>query len=119
MTDVRRRLLSMVDAERDALIVLLSRLVKARSPNPPGDTRAAAAVLADWLAARNISYRVVGPDATMPNLLASFQGARPGPHLVLNGHIDTFRWLPLRNGPTIPSVGRLPTAQFGERDQAT
>jgi len=90
MTDLRRRLLSMVDAERDALIDLLSRLVQARSPNPPGDTRAAAAVLTDWLAARNVSYRVVGPDATMPNLLASFQGARPGPHLVLNGHIDTF-----------------------------
>ena len=81
MTDVHRRLLSMVDAERDALIALLSRLVQARSPNPPGDTRVAAAVLADWLAARNVPYRVVGPDATMPNLLASFRGrpTRPAP----------------------------------------
>jgi succinyl-diaminopimelate desuccinylase len=90
MTDARRRLLSSIDGERDALINLLSRLVQARSENPPGDTHAAAAVLTHWLEARNASCRVVGPDATMPNLLASFQGSRPGPHLVLNGHIDTL-----------------------------
>jgi len=90
MIDMRRRLLSRIEAERDALVDLLSRLVRAGSANPPGDTRAAASVLTGWLEARNVSYRLVGPDATMPNLLASFQGARPGPHLVLNGHVDTF-----------------------------
>src|SRR5688572_5951737 len=64
--------------------------VRAPSPNPPGDTRAAAAVLARWMEARGVPFRLLGPDPAMPNILASFEGARPGPHLVLNGHIDTF-----------------------------
>ena len=99
MIDTRRRLLAMIDADREALIELLSRLVRARSPNPPGDTRAAAAVLTDWLDARGVAYRVVACNPTMPNLLGSIEGARAGPHLVLNGHIDTFppvaaeRWM--------------------------
>ena len=99
MNDVRRRLLAMIEADRPALIDLLSRLVQARSPNPPGDTRDAAAVLRGWLDARGAPYRIVGPDAAMPNILGRFDGARPGPHLVLNGHIDTFpvvsaeRWI--------------------------
>src|SRR6476620_2070133 len=33
---------------------------------------------------------MIDPDPSMPNLLGTFQGERPGPHLVLNGHIDTF-----------------------------
>ena len=90
MNDLRRRLLAMIDADRERLIGLLSRLVQARSPNPPGDTREAAGVLRGWLDRTGAPYRVVGPDAAMPNLLGSFDGARPGPHLVLNGHIDTF-----------------------------
>lgn len=64
--------------------------MRAPSPNPPGDTRAAAAVLARWMEARGVPFRLLGPDPAMPNILASFEGARPGPHLVLNGHIDTF-----------------------------
>jgi succinyl-diaminopimelate desuccinylase len=90
VSDLRRRLLAMIDADRESLIALLSRFVQARSPNPPGDTREAASVLRDWLDRRDAPYRMVGPDATMPNLLGTFAGARPGPHLVLNGHIDTF-----------------------------
>ena len=90
MNDVRRRLLAMIEADRPALIDLLSRLVQARSPNPPGDTREATAVVRGWLDARGAPYRIVAADATMPNILGRFDGARPGPHLVLNGHIDTF-----------------------------
>jgi succinyl-diaminopimelate desuccinylase len=33
---------------------------------------------------------MVACNPTMPNLLGSIEGARAGPHLVLNGHIDTF-----------------------------
>jgi succinyl-diaminopimelate desuccinylase len=90
VTELRHRLLDMIDTDRDALLALLSRLVQARSPNPPGDTREAAAVLREWLDRRKAPYRVIAPDPTMPNLLGTFQGARAGRHLVLNGHIDTF-----------------------------
>jgi len=88
--DARRRLLAMIAADREALVDLLSRFVRARSPNPPGDTRDAAAVLRAWLDTRGAPYRVVARDPVMPNLLGTFDGARAGPHLVLNGHIDTF-----------------------------
>src|SRR5689334_4506024 len=78
MTSLRRRLLDMIDADRDALIALLSQFARARSPNPPGDTREAAAVLRGWLDCRNAPYRTISPDPTMPNLLGTFQGTRPG-----------------------------------------
>src|SRR5215475_6570191 len=101
-----RRLLSMIDADRDALIDLLSRLVRARSPNP-GDTRAAAAVLAGWLDARGVPYRVVALDPMMPNLLGSIEGTRAGPHLVLNGHIDTFPAVAAERWTEEPFSGRI------------
>jgi succinyl-diaminopimelate desuccinylase len=87
---VREALLARIADDEAALVGLLSDLVRAASPNPPGDTRAATAVLARWMEARGMPFRLVGPEPTMPNVLASFDGARPGPHLVLNGHMDTF-----------------------------
>jgi succinyl-diaminopimelate desuccinylase len=75
--DVRRRLLEMIDSDREALIALLTRLVQGRSPNPPGDTRRAASVLRAWLDRRDAPYRIVGPDATMPNLLGTAREPAP------------------------------------------
>ena len=107
MTDLRRRLLAMIDTDRGALVDLLSRFVRARSPNPPGDTRDAASVLRDWLDARGAPYRVVALDASMPNLLGSFEGTRAGPHLVLNGHIDTFPAVAADRWTGDPFSGRI------------
>jgi succinyl-diaminopimelate desuccinylase len=90
MSSLHDGLLGRIAAEEGALVTLLADFVRAASPNPPGDTRAAAAVLTRWLDAHGVPYRLVGPDPAMPNILASFTGARPGRHLVLNGHIDTF-----------------------------
>jgi acetylornithine deacetylase/succinyl-diaminopimelate desuccinylase-like protein len=90
VTADREALLARIAKEEGALVGLLSEFVRAPSPNPPGDTRAAAAVLERWMDARGVPFRLVGPDPTMPNILAGFEGARPGPHLVLNGHVDTF-----------------------------
>ncbi|MBV9784804.1 MAG: M20/M25/M40 family metallo-hydrolase [Acidisphaera sp.] len=83
---LRRR----IAEQRDELVRFLSELVRAPSPNPPGDTRAACAVLQRWLDAAGAPYRIVAPRPDAPNILGSFAGARPGPHLVLNGHFDTF-----------------------------
>ena len=90
MTALRDALLARIEADMPALVAMLQAFVRAPSPNPPGDTLAATAVVTDWLVARGVPFRLVGPGPDRPNVLASFAGARPGPHLVLNGHIDTF-----------------------------
>jgi succinyl-diaminopimelate desuccinylase len=90
MDDVARTLLAWIDADRDRLVGFLSRFIAAPSPNPPGDTRAAAALLRDYLAEQGAPVRVLAAKPELPNVVASFAGARGGPHLVLNGHIDVF-----------------------------
>jgi succinyl-diaminopimelate desuccinylase len=87
---VRALLLARLAAEREALIALLQRLLRARSANPPGDTTAAAACLTAFLDAQGAPWRIAAAQRHMPNIVASFAGARPGRHLVLNGHIDVF-----------------------------
>jgi succinyl-diaminopimelate desuccinylase len=86
----RDRLLRWIDAETPALVDLLARFTRAASPNPPGDTREATGVLADWLDRAGLPHRLIAPLPEAPNLVASVDGARPGRHLVLNGHIDVF-----------------------------
>ncbi|HJU33043.1 MAG TPA: M20/M25/M40 family metallo-hydrolase [Hyphomicrobiaceae bacterium] len=86
----RKQLLGWIDAEKDELVSFLARFVRAASPNPPGDTRVAAGLLADWLAEAGLPARTIAPRPEMPNLVASFEGRRPGRHLVLNGHIDVY-----------------------------
>jgi succinyl-diaminopimelate desuccinylase len=86
----RARLLAWIEAEREEMISLFSRFVRARSPNPPGDTREAAGLLRDWLGRQGHPVEVIAPVEHAPNLVSSFDGGRPGGHLVLNGHIDVF-----------------------------
>lgn len=91
MDATRLALAGAIDAQADDLVAFLSRLTATPSPNPPGDTRAACAVLTGALDAAGLPYEVVSPHPEMPNIVASFEGgAGPGPHLVLNGHIDVF-----------------------------
>src|SRR5262245_54348633 len=86
----RAQLLAWIDAERDDLVSFLSGLVRTASPNPPGDTRAAAGVLEDRLTRRALPVRVGAPRHELPNVVASLEGAKPGRHLVLNGHLVVF-----------------------------
>ncbi|BBK42057.1 peptidase [Allostella vacuolata] len=90
MATDRDQILAWIEAERDGIVALLQRLVRARSPNPPGDTLAAAAVVGERLDAEGLPYRIVAPNPVMPNFIGTFDGALPGRHLVLNGHIDVF-----------------------------
>jgi len=90
MTDQKKMLLDWIEQDREALIDFLSCLIQAKSPNPPGDTREAAAYIKNFLDAKGLSYRIIAPQETMPNIVGSFEGADPGAHLVLNGHIDVF-----------------------------
>src|SRR5215467_1181568 len=90
MSRERDRILRWIDEDRENLIGFLSRFVRVPSPNPPGDTRAAAAFLHDALAAQGVpvSYRTAKPE--WPNVVGTFDAHGTGPHLVLNGHIDVF-----------------------------
>lgn len=72
-------------------IQFLQSLVRTPSPNPPGDTTAATTIITDYLHSQNISYNLISPDPSKPNIVSEFNGtAGDGPRIVLNGHIDTF-----------------------------
>jgi succinyl-diaminopimelate desuccinylase len=88
--NLKREALGWIDQDRDRLVAFFADLVRAPSPNPPGDTRAATDVIVRFLAGEGLAHRIIAPKADMPNIVASFEGARPGRHLALNGHIDTY-----------------------------
>jgi len=88
--DSRTQLLEWIDRDRDRLVGFLQDFIRAKSPNPPGDTLEASAHVAELLDKAGLEYRTIAPEPTMPNIVASFDTGRPGPHLVLNGHMDVF-----------------------------
>jgi succinyl-diaminopimelate desuccinylase len=90
MASDREQLLESIDRRREEFIGFLRGFIRARSPNPPGDTLEAAAFIREFLSRQRLEHRVIAPNETMPNIVASFEGGKPGRHLVLNGHIDVF-----------------------------
>ncbi len=90
MSDAKAMLLETIEGDRERLVEFLAGFVRTRSPNPPGDTQAVTAYVRALLDAEGIEHRVIDPEPTMPNIVASFEGSAPGPHLVLNGHTDVF-----------------------------
>ncbi len=86
----REQLISWMDDERDRIVGFLQGFIRARSPNPPGDTLEAVAHIRAFLDSQGIDYRLIDPQPTMPNVVASFEAPQAGRHLVLNGHIDVF-----------------------------
>jgi len=86
----RQALLQWVDEERERIVAFFRAFIRCKSPNPPGDTTAAARFIGDFLRSEGLEFRVIAPHDKMPNLVAAFAGAGAGKHLVLNGHIDVF-----------------------------
>ncbi len=69
---------------------LLRDLIRAASPNPPGDERAAARVILGFLERiPDIEIEDAGVDPLRPMIVARLRCAAPGPTLLLNGHMDT------------------------------
>lgn len=89
-TTVRDTLLEWIDRDRDHLVRFLSKFVAVPSPNPPGDTRQAAAFIHAAIESSGapVATRTAKPD--WPNVTGAFACSKPGRHLVLNGHIDVF-----------------------------
>lgn len=91
MSDARARFEAEVRAAIPEVTALAADLVRIPSGNPPGDT----GPIADFIEARLkaspeiVSRRVVAK-APAVNLIAKLKAARPGRHLVINGHLDTF-----------------------------
>jgi acetylornithine deacetylase/succinyl-diaminopimelate desuccinylase family protein len=65
-------------------------LIRTPSPNPPGDETEVAELVTERLGRLGIDDVVrVGVDETRPNLIVTIKGTRPGPTLMLSGHLDT------------------------------
>ena len=90
MNNLKEQLMRWIDEDREQIIGFLCDFVRAKSPNPPGDTTLAAAHVASFLEAHQLPFRVIAPQPTMPNIVGSFAGPTPSHHLVLNGHMDVF-----------------------------
>jgi acetylornithine deacetylase/succinyl-diaminopimelate desuccinylase-like protein len=87
----RRALAADVKASRDKLVDLCMRLVRAKSENPPGDTRAVAEVAAAILRrAAGAEVELIVSDPPIANVVARLKGSGPGRRLVFSGHLDTF-----------------------------
>lgn len=83
-------LLERIERDREVLLDFLRGFIRCPSPNPPGDTQRAAEHVRTLLDRHGAPYRVIAPQPTMPNIVATFAAARPGRHLALNGHMDVF-----------------------------
>ena len=87
---IKTEILSWIENEKNEIIAFLQEFIRAESPNPPGDTTAAANVVSKLLKKHEVPFRWVAPQKTMPNILGTINGTSSGRHLVLNGHIDVF-----------------------------
>jgi succinyl-diaminopimelate desuccinylase len=106
---VEAGLLQGVDGSAGDVKALCARLVAAPSVNPPGDTRQVAEVVQAELRAAGLASELVAADPIMPSVLAELDSGRPGPHLVLNVHLDTME-------PGDLSAWTVPVFELTERD---
>ncbi|HEU0114415.1 MAG TPA: hypothetical protein VFQ80_07055, partial [Thermomicrobiales bacterium] len=84
----QRDALAFLDRRSGEVVGLTKALVAAPSPNLPGDETAPAAVIEAALAAYGLpAARVIALAPNRPNLIVRVDGARPGPHLALCGHL--------------------------------
>ena len=90
MASEREQLGADIERESGRILDFYRGFIRARSPNPPGDTRQAADFICQFLESQNVPFKVVAPVSEMPNVVAAFDSGAPGRHLVLNGHIDVF-----------------------------
>ena len=88
--DERSQLLNWIESEQSTIISFVQEFIRCRSPNPPGDTTEAVHLIKSLLDEHKIPFRIVAPQPKMPNIVSTFDGAGPGKHLVLNGHVDVF-----------------------------
>ena len=88
---VRAALTAEADRNLPRLVETTRALVRAASPNPPGNTSAVADVARGMLVTiPGIEIRRFEPQPGIVSLLARLRGRQPGRRLIFNGHLDTF-----------------------------
>jgi succinyl-diaminopimelate desuccinylase len=81
---------SLVEEQAETILGLAADLVAIPSENPPGDVDAVFAYAARRLEEFGFAPERVSPAPGRHNLVATIETGRPGPHVVLNAHLDTF-----------------------------
>jgi succinyl-diaminopimelate desuccinylase len=88
---VRKALADEAERSLPRLVDMTQALVRVASPNPPGDTAAAAEVAKGLLGViPGIEIQRVEPEPGIVSLVARVRAKRPGRRLIFNGHLDTF-----------------------------
>jgi succinyl-diaminopimelate desuccinylase len=88
---VRKALADEAERSLPRLVEMTQALVRVASPNPPGDTAAAAEVAKGLLGViPGIEIQRVEPEPGIVSLVARVRAKRPGRRLIFNGHLDTF-----------------------------
>ena len=80
-------LVSLMEDRKEELLKLCSDLIKIPSVNPPGEMEAITSFICRYLEEHHISYEVLYPTPTTPNIVATL-GRKGGRRLILNGHSD-------------------------------
>ncbi len=70
-------------------VTLLQELVRIPSPNPPGDTRAIAAAVAEWVRGAGCEVRVLAPEAKPEAASVVATVGQGDPVIMLHAHVDT------------------------------
>lgn len=79
-----------MNGELDEVVDVARQLIGAPSENPPGDERAVADVAMRLLRERGIhDLAAVAREPHRPNVVATVVSPRPGPTVILSGHLDT------------------------------
>jgi acetylornithine deacetylase/succinyl-diaminopimelate desuccinylase-like protein len=79
----------MQDALHAEAVVLLQRLLRFNTVNPPGNEREAQEFLSGVLTSAGFECELLGRTQARPNLVARLDSAAPGPTLCLLSHVDT------------------------------
>ena len=76
--------------EFDEVVDVARQLIAAPSENPPGDEREVAEVVIRLLRERSVDdVTTIAAEPHRPNVIATVESSRPGPTVMLSGHIDT------------------------------
>ena len=83
MADLKNQLLYWIDEDKEKLVEFLKGFIQAKSPNPPGDTREAAAYITSFLDENGLPYRIIAPRREIVNIVGSFEGGSRGKRYIL------------------------------------
>jgi succinyl-diaminopimelate desuccinylase len=76
-----------VNHMQDDVISLLAELV--RIPSACGEEHRIASFIHDWLVRNDLQAELVAVKTGRPNVITTLKATKPGPRIMLNGHMDT------------------------------